>query len=178
MTSSPGHCAPAWWTRRKAAVAEAWAVSPAAGGRALTAVKQTREALSAALAAVLSPPDQPDPGARAPDLEYLSLTWAATVSRSQLTLDPSGPAIARLGVGSSPALLIPDRVAHAAVDLLCHVDLTYLGMCPVDAGGCGWVFIDRSRNRSRRWCTMDSCGAYAKSRRLTERRRAARSSYQ
>jgi predicted RNA-binding Zn ribbon-like protein len=51
-------------------------------------------------------------------------------------------------------------------------------MCPVEGGGFGWVFIDRSRNRSRRWCTMDSCGAYAKARRRTERRRAARSSYQ
>lgn len=166
------------------AVAAAWAASPAAAGRALTEVKQIREALSAVLTAVFSPAGQADPdGVRPaddvrPDLEYLSLTWADAASRSRLAADPSGATIARLSVGSSPALLIPDRVAHAAVDLLEHVDLTHLGICPVDAGGCGWVFIDRSRNRSRRWCTMDSCGAYAKARRLTERRRAARAGYQ
>jgi predicted RNA-binding Zn ribbon-like protein len=84
----------------------------------------------------------------------------------------------RLTVGNSPALLIPDRVAHAAVDLLCETDLTHLAMCPAEEGGCGWVFLDRSRNRSRRWCTMEACGSFAKARRLTERRRAARSGYQ
>jgi predicted RNA-binding Zn ribbon-like protein len=78
-------------------------------------------------------------------------------------------------VGSSPALLIPDRVAYAAVDLLCGTDLTHLAMCPVEDGGCGWLFLDGSRNRSRRWCTMEACGSFAKARRLTERRRAARS---
>jgi len=168
------------------AVAAAWAGSPAAGDRALAAVIQTREALSAVLTAVLSPaapdrltltgltPDRLTPDRLTPDLEYLSVTWAAAASRGRLVADPGGPAIARLSVGSSPALLIPDRVAHAAVDLLTQVDPAHLGSCPVDAGGCGWVFIDRSRNRSRRWCTMDACGAFAKARRLTERRRAAR----
>jgi predicted RNA-binding Zn ribbon-like protein len=159
------------------AVARAWAASAAAGDRALTAVIQTREALAAVLTAVLSPPGPADPDGLAPDLEYLSLTWAAAASRSRLAVDPASPAIARLSVGSAPALLVPDRVAHAAVDLLSHVDPAHLGMCPVDAGGCGWVFIDRSRNRSRRWCTMGACGAFAKARRLTERRRAARSGY-
>jgi len=162
------------------AVAAAWAGSPA-GDRALTAVIQTREALSAVLTAVLSPA-APDglaltgltPDRLTPDLEYLSVTWAAAASRGRLAADPGGPAIARSSAGSSPALLIPDRVAHAAVDLLTQVDPAHLGSCPVDAGGCGWVFIDRSRNRSRRWCTMGACGALAKARRLTERRRAAR----
>jgi predicted RNA-binding Zn ribbon-like protein len=65
-------------------------------------------------------------------------------------------------------------VACAAVELLCEADLTRLGMCPPDQHGCGWVFIDRSRNGSRRWCTMDDCGAHAKARRLTERRRTSR----
>ena len=30
---------------------------------------------------------------------------------------------------------------------------------------CGWLFIDHSRNRSRRWCSMESCGNRAKARR-------------
>ena len=30
---------------------------------------------------------------------------------------------------------------------------------------CGWLFVDRSRNRSRRWCEMATCGNRAKARR-------------
>ena len=119
--------------------------------------------------------EEPGPDLVPPELEYLSATWAAAAARSRLALSTSGRTAAHLLVGSSPALLIPDRVAHAAVEFLCDADPAHLGMCPVEDGGCGWVFIDRSRNLSRRWCTMDDCGSHAKARRLTERRRAARS---
>lgn len=37
--------------------------------------------------------------------------------------------------------------------------------------GCGWVFYDRSRNRSGRWCSMEVCGNRVKTR--TYRRRAS-----
>jgi hypothetical protein len=36
---------------------------------------------------------------------------------------------------------------------------------------CGFVFLDRSRNRSRRWCDMAACGNRAKLRRFRGRRR-------
>jgi predicted RNA-binding Zn ribbon-like protein len=36
------------------------------------------------------------------------------------------------------------------------------------------MFLDRSRNHSRRWCRMADCGTEVKARRLTERRRATR----
>ena len=136
-------------------VAGAWAASPASAERALIAVRQIREALAAVLSAHLG---QPGSGDMAPELEYLSACWAAAAARSRLDLGAAGRAAARLSVGSSPALLIPDRVAHAAVDLLCGTDLTHLAMCPVEDGGCGWLFLDGSRNRSRRWCTMEACG--------------------
>jgi predicted RNA-binding Zn ribbon-like protein len=35
--------------------------------------------------------------------------------------------------------------------------------------GCGWLFLDTSRNHLRRWCTMDECGNRAKMRRRYER---------
>jgi predicted RNA-binding Zn ribbon-like protein len=35
--------------------------------------------------------------------------------------------------------------------------------------GCGWLFLDTSRNRRRRWCTMQGCGNRAKARRFYER---------
>jgi predicted RNA-binding Zn ribbon-like protein len=153
--------------------ATAWAVSPASGNRALSAVKDTREALSEVLSTLVS--SGTDLQDTQPELDHLTLGWAAAAGRSRLTLKPGDKAAARLIVGSTPALLIPDRLAYAAVDLLCHVDLTRLGMCPADADGCGWLFLDHSRNHSRRWCIMDgSCGAQVKARRLTERRRTAR----
>ena len=154
------------------AVAGAWRTAPAAASAALTSVRQIREALAAVLSAL------GDPAAAAPEtdlaLEYLSLRWAAAAARSGLVLDRHDGTGARLAVGSSPALLIGDRAAHAAVELLCEVDLTHLGVCPPEQHGCGWLFLDRSRNGSRRWCTMQGCGAYAKARRLTERRRTQR----
>lgn len=39
---------------------------------------------------------------------------------------------------------------------------------------CGWLFLDRSKNRSRRWCDMADCGNRAKARRFQERRRENR----
>lgn len=36
---------------------------------------------------------------------------------------------------------------------------------------CRWVFIDRSRNRSRTWCTMAICGSRMKARTYRARRR-------
>jgi predicted RNA-binding Zn ribbon-like protein len=37
---------------------------------------------------------------------------------------------------------------------------------------CTWLFLDRSRNRSRRWCAMQTCGNRAKARRHYRRARA------
>ncbi|HSG18327.1 MAG TPA: CGNR zinc finger domain-containing protein, partial [Anaerolineae bacterium] len=34
-----------------------------------------------------------------------------------------------------------------------------------------YLFIDTSRNRSRRWCSMESCGNRAKVRQHRERKR-------
>ncbi|MGH7701051.1 MAG: CGNR zinc finger domain-containing protein [Gemmatimonadales bacterium] len=42
--------------------------------------------------------------------------------------------------------------------------------CP----SCGWFFLDASKNRSRRWCSMATCGSSAKARRYYRRRKAAR----
>jgi predicted RNA-binding Zn ribbon-like protein len=38
---------------------------------------------------------------------------------------------------------------------------------------CGWIFLDHSKNRSRRWCSMADCGNKAKARRFQARRRSA-----
>jgi predicted RNA-binding Zn ribbon-like protein len=36
---------------------------------------------------------------------------------------------------------------------------------------CGWLFLDESRNGSRRWCSMEGCGNVEKARRFRRRER-------
>jgi predicted RNA-binding Zn ribbon-like protein len=59
------------------------------------------------------------------------------------------------------------RVAWSAGELLMSDDLKYLRQCE----GCDWLFLDTSRNHSRRWCDMKTCGNRAKARRHYERAR-------
>jgi predicted RNA-binding Zn ribbon-like protein len=59
------------------------------------------------------------------------------------------------------------RVSQSAADLLTSTDLEKLRQCGGDE--CGWMFLDTSRNRSRRWCDMKDCGNRAKVRRFRRR---------
>jgi len=71
------------------------------------------------------------------------------------------------------ALDLPLRLVLAsAVDLLLDDDPSRLRQCPAP-DGCGWLFFDSSRNATRRWCSMQTCGNGAKSRAFQRRRRAA-----
>jgi predicted RNA-binding Zn ribbon-like protein len=59
-------------------------------------------------------------------------------------------------------------VIRSAVGLLTSGQLERVGQC-ADERGCGWLFLDTSRNRSRRWCSMDDCGNRAKAKRYYKR---------
>lgn len=65
-----------------------------------------------------------------------------------------------------------DRVrwaaARSAAELLTSDDLERVRQC-ADDRGCGYLFLDVSRNRRRRWCSMESCGNRAKARRHYQR---------
>ena len=56
-------------------------------------------------------------------------------------------------------------VADAAYRLLTGPALARLKRCVA----CPWLFLDRSRNGSRRWCSMEHCGNRAKVRAHRER---------
>ena len=62
-------------------------------------------------------------------------------------------------------------VARSAVDLLPSGPLDGLKVC--HGHDCGWLFLDLSKNRSRRWCSMDGGGSRATMRSLYQRRNAA-----
>jgi predicted RNA-binding Zn ribbon-like protein len=63
-------------------------------------------------------------------------------------------------------------VAKSAADLLTSEKLDRVRECAGDT--CGWLFIDASKNRSRRWCDMRDCGNTAKARRYYQRKKAER----
>ena len=43
-------------------------------------------------------------------------------------------------------------------------ELLRVRQCPIESGGCGWLFLDTSRSGNRRWCDMRTCGNRAKAR--------------
>lgn len=163
--------------------ARAWEHDPGAGAAALAGARELRDSLYIALleAAGLVA-QQPDVAAVA--LQRVHDRWVAAAARSALRLDRgvSGPGRGgsgaprrpRLEFGPAPEFQVLDRLAAAVMDLLLTVDYGRLRRCPPEEGGCGWIVLDQTRNGSRRWCQMADCGSAAKSRRLTERRRARR----
>ena len=63
------------------------------------------------------------------------------------------------------AILWP--VAVAAADLLTMRDYPPVRQCASDE--CSWLYLDTTRNHSRRWCDMKGCGNKAKVRRYRQR---------
>lgn len=80
----------------------------------------------------------------------------------QLALRP----VAEQAVDMALAALLADVVA-APGEILSRLKTCRDTMCR-------WVFYDASRNRSGTWCAMGDCGAAAKKRQFTERRRQRR----
>lgn len=62
-------------------------------------------------------------------------------------------------------------ILRSAAELLVSGELGSLREC--DSSTCSWLFLDRSRNRRRRWCDMATCGNRAKARRHYRRQRGS-----
>lgn len=104
------------------------------------------------------------------DIEAVNAAWQRATQELSLGRGASG----FLWVWSSRFSL--DRplwpVALSAGSLLTSDQIARVGEC-ADDRGCGWLFYDGSRNRSRRWCGMENCGNRAKARRHYQRTRLA-----
>ncbi|MEM7117400.1 MAG: ABATE domain-containing protein [Chloroflexota bacterium] len=93
------------------------------------------------------------------DLNGLNKAVSEVLNHHRIVSDEDG---FRWGWDNSAALdqvLWP--VIRDAADLLTGDSLDRVGQC-ADVTGCGWLFLDVSRNRSRRWCSMETCGNRAK----------------
>jgi predicted RNA-binding Zn ribbon-like protein len=64
-------------------------------------------------------------------------------------------------------------ISLSASELLTSEQRARLRECADET--CGWVFLDHSKNRSRRWCSMADCGNLAKARRFQARKQSQRS---
>lgn len=103
----------------------------------------------------------------ADDVELLCLFLQVAMSHARLSLEGEGFDWTWTA-GDSELASVLGPVAQSAVDLLRSEELDRVGQC-ADDRGCGWLFFDSSRNHSRRWCSMESCGNRAKARRHYQR---------
>ena len=92
---------------------------------------------------------------------------ADAIAHAELTTDRDQ---ARLAWDVASLDAVAWRVAYAAHQLLTGGELGRVKRC----AACPWLYVDHSKNSSRRWCTMDDCGKYEKMRRYVERRAARR----
>ena len=108
---------------------------------------------------------------QATDLTTLNSALSETLARSQIA--PTETGFGWQWAGEENAL---DRplwpIARSAADLLTSDELQRVGQC-ADDRGCGWLFLDTSRNHTRRWCDIKDCGNRAKAHRHYERKRSS-----
>ena len=137
---------------------QAAAAQPAETDRVLGRAIRLREALYP----LFSQPDRrrrPEPE----DLGVLQAELARALASFRLSWSPAG-----FGWEWDQASSGIDRVlwpvARSAANLLAQGPLERIRECP-GQGTCGWLFLDLSKNASRRWCDMRVCGNRAKARR-------------
>jgi predicted RNA-binding Zn ribbon-like protein len=110
-------------------------------------------------------------GAAVPPTPLRALHAACATAMGRVEPLPTLPL--RWGPRAATADAVPDVVAAALFDLLAHQDLTHLRLCADE--GCGWLYLDRSRNHSRRWCSSAECGNRNRVKDFAERRRSSTS---
>lgn len=145
-------------------LAETAARSPDSAERHLLDARVLRESIFGVFSAVAAGKEP-----NGSDLDALNAFHQRAMSRGKLVQTADG---FDCGWEDDDAL---DRplwpLVRSAVDLLLTGDQRRLRECAAD--DCGWLFYDTSRNQSRRWCSMQSCGNRAKVQQFRERKRSA-----
>jgi predicted RNA-binding Zn ribbon-like protein len=137
--------------------------APAAAEGARRSALAAREAIYGLFAAIVrrQPP-------RAGDLGVFNEALARALAHLEIAPTDGG-----LGWMWSAEIAL-DRmlwpVMRSAAELLTSDQRDCIGECA--APDCGWLFLDTSRNHTRRWCDMKECGNRAKARRHYQRQRA------
>jgi predicted RNA-binding Zn ribbon-like protein len=147
------------------ALREVAAQEPAAARAALEQAKELREAIYRAFSALAA--------RRAPaeaDLCAIRDAYAEAAHHGRCV---PGDDMCRwewpVDIPSLDELFWP--IAYSTVALLTSPLLGRVKECP-GSNDCGWLFLDETKNGSRRWCSMESCGSRVKMRRHYARKRA------
>jgi len=104
----------------------------------------------------------------APVLDELRDFAAEAVAHGELVASEDGFAWSWERCGGLDTPLWP--IAHAALGLMVDGPLERVKTC----GRCRWLFLDTTKNHSRRWCSTEGCGTDVKKERYVARRRARR----
>jgi predicted RNA-binding Zn ribbon-like protein len=132
---------------------------PEAAAGALRAAVELREALFETFFA-LAESKRPSPQ----HLEVLNRALADALAHRRVVQSGRGFSLGWDGSDDLRRMLWP--VALSAAELLAGGHPAPVKRCGMwEASGCSWLFVDESRNGSRRWCSMKDCGNRAKARR-------------
>jgi predicted RNA-binding Zn ribbon-like protein len=138
---------------------------PRAASRALERARSVREALFAVFSSVAH-------GRVPPAVAVAALNTVLPRAFGSRRVDETSGVPAWAWVDRDPPEL--DRVLWPAVvsaaELMTSTDLARVRECAGER--CAWLFLDHSRNRSRRWCDMTVCGNRTKARRHRARVKA------
>jgi predicted RNA-binding Zn ribbon-like protein len=103
------------------------------------------------------------------DMNALNLALADAPARQRVAPEGEGYGW-RIAMHSISAAAILGAVLWSAGDLLVSANRRRIRHCANDQ--CLWLFVDDSKNGSRRWCSMQACGNRAKASRHYHRRQA------
>ena len=98
-------------------------------------------------------------------VDVATLNHAATASGLHMRFGTDGKP--RLEPAATGAVGAMGRLVATLYSAMEDEDWTRLKLC--GSQSCRWVFFDRSKNHSSRWCTMASCGNREKARRFRSR---------
>lgn len=135
-----------------------WSAHEDVGDTDRARITELREALRSLLLA--------NAGATLDDKALATLNRSATYSGMGLRFDAGGRA--RLDPAHGGAKALVGTVLAAVYRAQAQGLWPRLKVCAEDT--CRWAFYDSSKNRSRTWCSMASCGNRAKSRTYRRRR--------
>ncbi|HEV3045686.1 MAG TPA: CGNR zinc finger domain-containing protein [Roseiarcus sp.] len=109
---------------------------------------------------------------RAPDesVNALAHAHAACIAKARLT-PHGGGFVWSWPPQEAPIEAVLGPIALSALTLLTQADLSRIKQCQGDH--CGWLFLDTTKNKSRRWCEMEVCGNRAKQKRHQSKLRKA-----
>jgi predicted RNA-binding Zn ribbon-like protein len=133
---------------------------PAAVGRVLAEARALRETIYRLFRALAE-------GRAAGAAELASLNRALAEAARRRQVIGRGKRFVWTWRSEEPLRELLWPVVHSAAELLTSAGVEHLRTCA--SPRCGWVFLDTSRNRQRRWCDMRVCGNRAKARRFYAR---------